>query len=106
MENSLNNTDRAKLVAGRKVKTALKKRLNIPAPLKAIRQKCLDCVCGSAVEVKKCHIEKCPLWSFRFGRPPSEDDLKVPEFDNQGNITRYHDYEEYNGQFEQDDEAA
>ena len=40
------------------------------SPIKAIREKCLDCCCGSANEVKLCHIEKCPLYSFRFGKNP------------------------------------
>ena len=40
-------------------------------PLKAIREKCRDCCCGSAVEVKLCPAHNCPLWSFRSGHNPS-----------------------------------
>lgn len=36
-------------------------------PMKAIRQKCLDCSCGSNEEVKNCFAKKCPLYQFRFG---------------------------------------
>ena len=36
-------------------------------PMKAIRQKCLDCSCGSSEEVKNCFAKKCPLYQFRFG---------------------------------------
>ena len=36
-------------------------------PMKAIRQKCLDCSCGSNEEVKNCLAKKCPLYQFRFG---------------------------------------
>ena len=36
-------------------------------PMKAIRQKCLDCSCGSSEEVKNCFAKKCPLYHFRFG---------------------------------------
>ena len=39
-------------------------------PLKQIRLYCLQCVCGSAVEVKRCSIKDCPLWNFRFGKSP------------------------------------
>ena len=39
-------------------------------PLKAIREKCLDCCCGSAAEVRKCVALDCPLWPFRMGRNP------------------------------------
>ena len=36
-------------------------------PMKAIRQKFLDCSCGSSEEVKNCFAKKCPLYQFRFG---------------------------------------
>lgn len=39
--------------------------------MKALRAKCLDCCCGQAAEVKKCHIDDCPLWSFRSGKDPA-----------------------------------
>ena len=39
-------------------------------PLKAIREKCLDCCCGQANEVKLCPAVDCPLHEFRFGRNP------------------------------------
>ena len=39
-------------------------------PLKQIRLYCLQCVCGSSEEVKRCSIKDCPLWSFRFGKNP------------------------------------
>lgn len=34
---------------------------------KAIRLKCLDCCCGSSVEVRLCPCIKCPLWRYRMG---------------------------------------
>ena len=39
-------------------------------PLKAIRLKCLDCMCGSSNEVKLCPIPTCPLFEYRFGHRP------------------------------------
>lgn len=41
-------------------------------PLKSIRAKCIDCMCGSAHEVRQCPSAKCPLWPFRFGKRPKE----------------------------------
>ena len=46
--------------------------------MRAIRAKCLDCVCYQPGEVRKCVAVTCPLWPFRMGldvfhgkRPPS-----------------------------------
>ena len=39
--------------------------------LKDIRQHCLDCCCGSALEVKICSVgEKCFLYKYRMGIDP------------------------------------
>lgn len=40
-------------------------------PLKAIRQKCIDCACGNKAEVRKCTAENCPLFIFRMGHNPN-----------------------------------
>ena len=55
---------------------------------KAIRLKCLDCCCGSALEVRLCEIRRCPLWRYRLGKEdkncedaqgfPKKDSGKVP----------------------------
>jgi hypothetical protein len=39
-------------------------------PLRAIREKCLDCCCGNGAEVRKCVAIDCPLWPFRMGANP------------------------------------
>lgn len=39
-------------------------------PVKAIREKCLECSCGSIAEVKECSITKCALYPFRLGKNP------------------------------------
>lgn len=39
-------------------------------PMKAIRHKCLDCCCGSFLEVKLCTVIGCALHRYRFGRRP------------------------------------
>ena len=40
-------------------------------PLKAIRAKCLDCVCNQPGEVRVCPCESCPLWPYRMGHNPA-----------------------------------
>ena len=40
-------------------------------PLRAIRKNCLDCMGGNATEVRRCPMENCPLYPYRFGKNPS-----------------------------------
>jgi len=56
-----------------------KKRLS---PLRAIREKCIDCSGGSTKEVKLCVIPDCPLYPFRLGKNPSRVGIgnRKPEF--------------------------
>lgn len=42
----------------------------ITNPIKAIRAKCLDCMCGQVNEVKLCPGADCPLYPFRMGKNP------------------------------------
>lgn len=39
-------------------------------PLQAIKEFCLQCMCGDWNEVKKCTDQDCPLYEFRFGKNP------------------------------------
>ncbi len=39
-------------------------------PTKVIRQKCLDCCCGSRTEVDQCTVKDCPLFDWRLGTNP------------------------------------
>jgi hypothetical protein len=39
-------------------------------PLKAIREKCVDCSCGDTSEVRKCVAVDCALWPFRMRTNP------------------------------------
>ena len=43
---------------------------NKNSPLRAIRNKCIDCCCYSMHEVKLCSCKDCPLYPFRFGKNP------------------------------------
>jgi len=45
-------------------------------PLKAIREKCLDCA-GSRGEVRKCPSLSCWLHPFRFGKNPFRKKVKL-----------------------------
>jgi hypothetical protein len=40
------------------------------SPMTAIRTECLDCMAGSADEVRKCVAMACPSWPFRMGKNP------------------------------------
>ena len=48
-------------------------------PVKAIREKCLDCCCGSSLEVKLCDITSCPIYPFRFGKNPFRQKREMTE---------------------------
>jgi hypothetical protein len=50
-------------------------------PLKAIRNKCLECVYWSASEVKRCTSKLCSLHPYRFG--------KVPGHKGKGNVNNF-----------------
>ena len=52
---------------------------------KAIRLKCLECCCGQSAEVRKCHIETCPLWRYRMGREQKDIDFDEYADDFEGN---------------------
>jgi len=39
-------------------------------PMRAIREKCLDCSCQQPVEVKECTVKTCALHPFRMGKNP------------------------------------
>ena len=40
------------------------------SPLRAIRQKCLDCTADQPKEIAECCSANCPLWPFRMGKNP------------------------------------
>ena len=39
-------------------------------PLRAVREKCLDCTCQQPIEVKECTVKTCALYPFRMGTNP------------------------------------
>lgn len=48
-------------------------------PMRAIRAKCLDCVAQQPAEVRLCIDEKCPLWPYRMGHRPKNDQEPTEE---------------------------
>jgi hypothetical protein len=50
-------------------------------PLKAIREKCVDCCGGPSYRntVNKCDHKDCALWAFRSGHKPKTDNLSTEE---------------------------
>lgn len=40
-------------------------------PVKAIREKCLDCMSGQTSEVRQCPCKDCSMWPFRMGKNPN-----------------------------------
>lgn len=48
-------------------------------PVKAIREKCLDCCGGSTLEVKECTAENCPIYPFRLGKNPFRQKRELTE---------------------------
>lgn len=42
----------------------------VKSPLKAIREKCVDCCGGNRHEIKICPVKSCKLWPFRQGKNP------------------------------------
>lgn len=57
-------------------------------PLRAIRAYCLDCMCGNAAEVRRCHLVKCPLNRFRMGHNPRRAGIgaKTSKSENPGSM--------------------
>lgn len=55
------------------------------SPLRAIREKCLDCAGGNDAEVRRCHIERCTLWPFRMGKNPNRAGIGGKNLPNQVN---------------------
>ena len=41
-------------------------------PIKAIRQKCLDCTLHQVKEIRLCPVIDCALYPYRMGRRPSQ----------------------------------
>lgn len=47
-------------------------------PVRAIRQRCLDCSGFTSKEVRDCSFNDCPLHEYRSGHRPKEGALRTP----------------------------
>jgi hypothetical protein len=47
-----------------------RKENEILNPLKTMRKFCLECMCDSVDEVKRCSAPECFLYPYRFGKDP------------------------------------
>lgn len=45
--------------------------------LQSIRDKCLDCCCGSRGEVARCQLQECSLHPYRFGKDPNPSTRQI-----------------------------
>ena len=43
-------------------------------PVKSIRAYCIECGDGTYKEVRLCPVLDCPLYLYRFGRRPTEEE--------------------------------
>jgi hypothetical protein len=59
----------------RALKPGLARRRDQGSPMASIRLFCLECMGGSALEVKKCAAPECPLYLLRFGRRTKPQEL-------------------------------
>ena len=48
-------------------------------PIKAIRKKCRECYAGSLKGIRICDSVDCPLFPYRMGRRPTEDEKRSLE---------------------------
>jgi hypothetical protein len=48
-------------------------------PMQAIKTYCRECGDGTPKEVRLCHIVGCPLYLYRQGRRPTEDEVSKHE---------------------------
>jgi hypothetical protein len=59
-------------------------------PTKAIREKCLDCCCENAAEVRKCVAVDCALWPLRLGSNPFRKRSVLSEDEKQRRVKQLH----------------
>ena len=60
------------------------KKMKHVTPVRAIREKCLDCSAGSPAEVRMCTVgpeakNPCPLFPYRLGKNPGAKRNLSPE---------------------------
>lgn len=51
-------------------------------PIKAIRLKCLECSAYQVKEVRECSVSTCPLYIYRMGHRPKDEEQKADIIEN------------------------
>ena len=54
--------------------------MKVLTPLKAIRERCIDCSGYQLKEVRLCTATHCPLWPYRMGKRPPKASSTDSEF--------------------------
>ena len=49
----------------------------LKTPYKTFRAKCMDCTLNQYNEITYCTSYTCPIYPFRFGKKPTEDDTRI-----------------------------
>ena len=60
-------------------------KTKVLTPIKAIREKCLDCSGGSYREVRLCPVQNCALHPYRMGKRPTKVTLDTINDSNDEN---------------------
>jgi len=49
----------------------------LKTPYKTFRAMCMSCTQKQYNEIKYCQSFECPIYPFRFGKKPTEDDTRI-----------------------------
>lgn len=49
--------------------------MQVRTPIKSIRAKCVECSGGQLHEVRLCPIKECPLYPYRMGHRPKDEQV-------------------------------
>ena len=49
----------------------------LKTPYKTFRAKCMDCTLNQYNEITYCTSYACPIYPYRFGKKPTEDDTRI-----------------------------
>jgi hypothetical protein len=63
---------------------------NHTTPLKAIREKCIDCSGWSLKEVSLCCMPECSLYPYRFGKSPFRKKRDLSQEEREAVALRLH----------------
>ena len=77
---------------GRKRASERKARLGFTTMSRSIRAKCCECQGENSAWVRNCDVILCPLWPYRMGRSPRDEDLQVAQTNRLGEVVGHRPY--------------